>query len=283
MSLKIKVRDYVDYVVFLNDWFVAKKEQSAAFSFRLFADAAQFKSKSHMAEIIKGKKQLSRKSILNVAHAMKLNDIDIEYFSHLVHFQTAKSVTEKNIYWSKICEMQLPSLAKRKTFREYSFLSNWYNIPIREILTVVDFNNDFRFLGKQVWPPISQKQAKEAVELLVELDMVEKSGPLYIQKSFDILVDPVVKKLAYHNYQKEIIGLGADAIDDLTDLRRYTQTISYGSNPILNNKINVLIDSFVGDLYQLVQQYPDVDEVKQLNLQVFSLSKQNLTGKKKER
>lgn len=281
MKQKIKVRDYIDYVEFLKDWYVEKKDCTLSFSYRVFADSAQFKSKSHLAEVVKGRKHLSRKSIGSVCTAMKLNKIESEYFSHLVHFKTAKETPEKNIFWEKICHLQLPSLAKRKSFREYSFLRNWYNLPIREIISVVDFKEDYRYLGCLLWPPISQKQAKDAVSLLLELGMVEEQGRLYIQRSFDIHIDPFLKKLAYHSFQKEVIQLGVVALDALTEKRRYTQTISYGSNAELNEKVHALIDSFVNDLYVLVQQHPEVDEVKQLNIQNFSTTHDALAERSK--
>ncbi|MGL1886629.1 MAG: TIGR02147 family protein [Reichenbachiella sp.] len=281
MGQSVKVRDYVDYVAYLKDWYSDKKMSTPSFSYRVFADAAQFKSKSHLAEVVKGYKPLSKKSIETVADAMKLSALDTEYFSLLVHFSTAEQTPEKNLYWEKICALQLPSLAKRKSFRNYSFLRNWYNLPIREILSVVDFKEDYRYLGQLVWPPVSAKQAKDAVDLLLELDLVEKHGTKYAQKSFEILIDPILKKLAYHSFQKEVIQLGALALDELTEKMRYTQTISFGSNDLLNKKVHGLIDAFVSDLYTLVQQHPDVTEVQQLNVQCFSMSKNALASRNK--
>ncbi|MGL1934248.1 MAG: TIGR02147 family protein [Fibrobacterales bacterium] len=279
MADSINIKEYVDYTEFLNDWFDHKKQDSNAFSYRIISEKAGFKSKSHLAEIVKGKKALARTAILNVSHALGLNDVEAEYFGTLVNYKTAKNTDEKNIHWTRILELQRPRINDRKKYAEYRLFECWYTLPVREIISVVNFKEDYRFLGKLVNPPITPKQAKESVEVLVELGLSEKKEIFYEQKQFDILVDPFIQKLAFRNYQKEILTLGVQSIDDLIDGRRNTQTICFGSNPSLNNRINKIIEQSIEDIYSAVQQFPEVDEVKQLNIQYFSLSKPNLTNR----
>ncbi len=277
MPEKPNILGYIDYILYLTDWYTYQKSLKPSFSYRLFSQKAQFKSKSHLASVLSGTKHLSRKSIPNISEAVKLSKADAEYFSHLVYFKTSKTISEKNIYWSKIKEFQIPNLNKRKVFRQYELFKNWYTLPIREIICTATFSN-YKQLGKMVIPAISQKEAHESVTLLLELGLVEKKGTLYSQTSFDILVDPDLKRLATHNFQKQVIQLGAEALSTLPDSERNTQTITFGSNGDLNDEINRIINRCIEDIYTAAQKHTKITEVKQFNLQLFSMSKPYLTA-----
>lgn len=281
MTDKPNIHRYLDYVTLLNDWYTYKKTGNNSFSYRSFALRAHFKSKSYLSDILNGKRALSRKSIFNIANALQFTDSETEYFSYLVHFKHCKTATEKNIYWAHIKDCQTPNLGQRKSFREFELLEHWYNVVIREIICLVDYQDDYKYLGRLVIPTVTAKQAKESVALLLEMGLVKREGNIFEQTSFELLVDPELKRLATHNFQRDVIGQGIASLDQLKDEDRNTQVISFGSNAIVNKKVDALISKFVKDVYQLVQENPEVDEVKQLNLQFFSLSKKNLSNKQK--
>ncbi len=211
-----------------------------------------------------------------MVEGMNLTGDDAEYFSHLVCFKTSKTNAEKNIFWKKIKTFQIPNLNKKKIFKKYELIENWYTLPLREIICVTDFDNNFKKLGKMILPPISQKEAHDAVELLLDLGLVEKKDNRYIQSDFEILFDPDVKRFAAQNFQKQIITIGAEALSQLRSDSVHTQTVTFGSNPSLNGEIDRIIHTCIEEIYEAIQKYPTVQEVKQLNLQFFSLSKNNL-------
>ncbi|MGL1937324.1 MAG: TIGR02147 family protein [Fibrobacterales bacterium] len=277
---KLNIDEYVDYVSYLNDWYTHKKEHNPAFSYQNFSKACNFKSKSFIAEILKGKKQLSRRSITNFTEGLKLNKRETEYFTNLVFFRTAKTSSEQTLYWEKIKKHRLPGVNRKRTFREFELLENWYTLPVREIISVIDFKEDYKYLGKLVIPSITEKQAKTSVELLIELGLVKKEATLYVQKDFDIYIEPELKKLAGYSFQKSMIQLGAQFLDNRKVQSSDSQTITFGSNKVLNGKLRALMGKFIEDVYHTVLEHPEVEEVQQLNLQFFPLSKDNLTENK---
>ncbi len=278
----MNVLDHIDYVEYLNEWFVLKKSNNPSFSFQVFAESAGYKAKSHLAQVLSGKKQLSRKSIQRVATALALNSKEFEYFNLLVFFKTSKTAEEKSLYWSKIQKFVFTGVKTKALFKKFKFLEEWYIAPIREIIAVVDFENDYKYLGSLVIPKISAKEAKFSVDLLLELQMVIKEEGRYHQTDSSLFIQPELRTLAARNFQKSVIKLGYDALDAIQKENRNIQTITFGSNSQLNGELNLLVEKFIDDVYLTVNKHTVIEEVRQLNIQLFPMSKDHLATRKKE-
>lgn len=101
----ISVFDYTDYRMFLGDFYSEQKKLNPSFSYQALADRAGLKSKTYLHKVITGKKNLAKSSVLKVAKAIKLKYRETEYLNALVDFNNAKTIREKEYYFTKVKEL----------------------------------------------------------------------------------------------------------------------------------------------------------------------------------
>ncbi|MBN1600968.1 MAG: TIGR02147 family protein [Chitinispirillaceae bacterium] len=73
---------YHDYRQYLGDYYTEKKAKCPAFSYQNFSQKAGFSSKSFIFNVIKGKKALSRASVVKLSLAMGLSKTESAYFEN---------------------------------------------------------------------------------------------------------------------------------------------------------------------------------------------------------
>ena len=270
---KVNIFEYTDYIAFLRDWFALKKSTVKAFSFQYFSDRAGFKSRSFIQGVLKGQKALSRKAIFKVSQALELNKKESEYFEILVSFREAKDLDEKNYYWGKI-EKLSRSKYVNLTINQFKFFQHWYIVPIREIVTYFDFRDDYSFLGRQLTPRITAKEAHDAIKILLDLGLIEKSGKLYKQTDANLSTPEDLRSLAIQNFQIETIGLAANSIVKHNKEERDISTITLGTTKEGLREIKDLIKEFHENVVRAVDKHNKSERVYQLNLQIFPLTRE---------
>ncbi len=100
--------NYQDYRQFLGDFYEEKKSQTPSFSYQNFSQKAGFASKSFVYNVIKGKKTLSRTSVVKLSIAMKLSKTESAFFENLVYFNQATNFAERNFYFDKLNARERP-------------------------------------------------------------------------------------------------------------------------------------------------------------------------------
>jgi len=214
------VFNYFDYREYLDAFFRERKKANPGFSYRVFADKCGFKSKSYLKMVIDGTKNLSESSIQRLNRVLKLNDKALAYFADLVAFNQASSVKVRNVYFDRLTQYN-PRNAFRVLAREqYEFYSKWYHNTVRELVTMVDFGEDYELLGSMVKPPISAYRARQSVALLLRLGLIRKTKQGYEQADTIITTGndvPAIHGDAYSlavlNFHLQNLALAAESIE----------------------------------------------------------------------
>src|SRR5262245_13939422 len=124
--------EYGNFRDYLKDRYLFEKTKDKKFSFRYFARLSGFKSHSFLKLVMDGKANLSPKSVIKVAAALKLNKEETIFFGDLVLFNQASTSEEKHFFAKKI----LRSRSYRKIHpihvAQYNYYAQWYFIPVRE-------------------------------------------------------------------------------------------------------------------------------------------------------
>lgn len=212
--------DYDDYRKFLQDYFEEQKNLSAAFSHRYFAAKAGFKTSSYCLNVIRGRFKLTRKSAEKIAAALGLGNIQREYFFALVDFNQAEQIENKNKIWEQILQIRKTAEFTHLTNREQTYFSKWYNPIVRELAVCSDWNGDFRALARMVVPPITANEARDAVQNLLELDLLKKVGEHYEETS--LMVDASnVSPIALHQIRRDYIQHAMRAVESVPRDEQY--------------------------------------------------------------
>ena len=267
------VFDYSDYHAYLDDWMQSRKDSRTSFSYQEFANRSGLKSRSFLRLVCKGEKQLSPAAALKVSEAIRHSEREAEYFAALVDLNNAKTLAEKTVHLERLRKIHKPSRGTLLSVQQYDLFGKWFVIPIWELVTVVDFKGDWRALGKHLDPPVTAGEAKYAVELLVDLGLIEPRGNLYVQTEKSLHTRDELRSEAIKTYQIQTMQLAQDALARISPKSRHIGTLTLGLDDASWIEVQDRIRLFRQELADIAHKVQKVDRVYQCNLQAFPLTR----------
>jgi uncharacterized protein (TIGR02147 family) len=220
-----------------------------------------------------GEKDLSQAAALKLSQAMGHSAREEEYFVILVALNNCSDLEEKNLHLARLAKVARPARKTMLSVQQYDLFNKWFVIPLWELVTLVDFRGDWKFLSQQLDPPITEAEAKYAVELLRELGLIEPKGNLYAQKDPTLTTQEELRSQSVRNFQAATMELAQQALTRHPPIRRHISTLTLGVDETGYLKIVERIRSFREELVTIAQQHEAVDRVYQFNLQFFPLSR----------
>ena len=216
----LNIFNFMNYRDYLRAFYHDKKAENKGFSYRVMAENAGFRSKSFIKLVIDGKKNLAPESLMKLRILLKLNEKSFSYFTDLIAFNQARSMKERNENLKRLFSYRKRNPGRLVLQDQYEFYAQWYHNTIRELLPFCDFKEDYGILGKMVNPPISMREARESVRLLLKLKLIRKEGNSYVQASPIITSGDEVKSTAVQNFHVQNLALAAASIDNCQGPRR---------------------------------------------------------------
>lgn len=266
--------EYFDYRRFLQDYYTYKKNRNRYFSYRYFARAANIKSPVFFKEVAEGKKNLSRPMIEKFSTALQFGNREATYFKYLVLFNQAKTAKDKQEHYAILRSIEKTKSEKTLSSDQYDYFSNWYTLVIRELVTLYDFGDNFKLLAATVHPPIKPSEAKASVKLLLKLGLIKKRlDGFYEQTDTAITAKSGIASLAIRQCNKTMALHAAAAIEDFPKSDRTIFGITIGISQEMREIINAEIAAFKDRIVTLVSRDKTSDQVCQLNMQLFPVSR----------
>lgn len=273
------IYSYTDYKLFLKEFYDQEKKTNKFFSYQYWADHCKFKSKSYLYKVIRGDKALTVDGALRIGTFMKLKKREMNYFQAMVLFTNSKKNEEKKYFFEKLQELSKKSESSKIRQSQYEYFNCWYNAVIREIVTFTDWKGDYSILAKSVIPPISPKEAKKSVDLLLKLGFIKiNSDGNYVRENKSITTGSDVISIAVNKFQKENLVLASEAIDKFERGIRDISTVTMSISEEGMEKVSLEIAAFRKRLVSIAEKNEMPDRVYQVNIQSFPLS---LPGKDK--
>ena len=266
--------DYLDYRRYLEDWFAYKKAANPQYSHRVFARKARQKSPSLLHHVIAGRRNLTAQTVEDFATALGLRAGEAEFFRHLVDLDQAKDETSRNLAWTQIAATRRFREARRVEGDAVEYLSNWMHPAIRELVDRPDFQPDPDWISEHLRPRVPAAAARKALSTLKSLGMlVEQDDGTLIAAEASLTTPPEVTGLAYRNYHRGMLEQATQAVDRFAGPDRHLLAVTVGVPqdllPVLKEEAN----RFMMRMMHLCDSSDqDVDQVMQVNLQIFPLS-----------
>jgi uncharacterized protein (TIGR02147 family) len=269
----IDVFAYDDYRQLLGDYYVKKKELQPYFSYRAFSRRTGFRAPNHLQRVINGDRNLSSDAALRYSQAMHLDSEEQDYFCTLVEHSQASEDDDIRRLTEKLVAMKRYRGARRLDEAYAEYHAHWYIPAIFEMISCRGFVADPRWIAPRMRPPIAEEEAARALSVLRELRLVEESGGRLTP------VDPVLttgseaRRRAIAEYHRTMIESAKTSIDlvpsDERDISALTLCMSEGGLLRLKQRIQ----SFRKELLSLAAENQDGEQVVQLNMQLFPLTK----------
>jgi len=233
---------YTDYRAFLRDYYESKKNNSKAFSYRNFCRKAGLKSPSIYREVADGKRNLTAASINAFISGLGLSERDGRFFENLVLFNQSKNETVRKKYLTILRGLKYKKPQKQIPIHQFEYYEKWYNPVIRELVTALDWKNDYSLLAKSIQPQIKTSEARESVEMLLRLGFIQKTdGGTYKLTDPNITSGAEVNSLAVRQMNRHYAKLGLEAIDRFSpaerDITSVVLGISQSKLPLLKKEL----------------------------------------------
>ncbi len=271
-----KIFEYMDYRVFLKDYYNAKKEANPAFSLRVFSDKIGFKAKDFISRVMNGEKNLSTQSIPKVASGLRLGKHETEFFVALVEFNQAETTEDRDAAFGKMqAVLKIVRFAEKQHLlghAQYMIYSHPRHLFIRSLIGMFGFDGDYAALAKQVNPKITPDEAKQSVKLLEECQLIKKDEDgNYILTESAITTGDRTSKLALRGYHQNCLKMGADSIDRDPPGKRHISGLTLGISQEGYERIVERINAFRKEIALIAEEEVGSDKVFQMEFALFQV------------
>lgn len=265
---------YYNYRKYLQDYYEYRKSVHRHFSYRAFAQKAGYSSSGLYLDLVKGRKSLTPQLVPKFAKALGLQEREEQYFRLMVDFTHATVPASKQEIFDRMAKM-LPRSIKALAKNQKEYFSKWYYVAVREALGVMNISDNYQDLAYFLIPRISVPQAKQAILLLHQLELIEKVDGYWRSVSRTVSSGAEVDALMVHQFQKQMIDLSKEALDRFTREARNVSCTTMSVSPMGMERIIHKIDIFRKEITEIVRSDEGERLVAQFNIQFFPLSKEN--------
>lgn len=265
---------YIDYRIYLRDFYNEKKKSTRYFSYRYFTLKAGIKSPIFLKQIIEGKRNLTQQMIEKFITALNLNKKESLFFKNLVLFNQAKTAAEKQEHYSVILSMMDYVNENQLSADQYSYFDNWYISVIRELICLYNFKDNIELIARTVYPPVKPGEVKKAICLLLRLKLITKQKDgTYKQTNTAIVSNDAMVALARRSFNSEMLLLARNANETVSPEERNISGITMGISRACYEVLLAEMTAFKERIKVIVNQDDESSCVYQFNLQLFPLSK----------
>lgn len=268
------ITEYLNYRQFLKDFYQAKKKENASYSYRVFANKAEFGAPSHFKMVLDGTRNLTLKTIPKFQKALGLKKKqEAQFFELLVHYNQAPNPDEKIRYFNEIMELRRKKGLSLLEKHQFNLLSHWHYVAIYVLIDLHDFRDDYEWITKRLRKKVTHHQIDQAIESLKALSLIERDEfKGWRQTSGALTTDEDILHLSVRQYHKDMLALALDSLKEdpaaVKEFNGVTLPIRKDKLPILKDKIR----TFRKEINELASNMDELDQVYQLNIQLFPLT-----------
>lgn len=268
------VFQYIDYRLFLRDYYKEKKATTRHFSYRYFCGKAGTSSPVFLKLVIEGKSNISLEMTDKFARALGLNKQESRFFKHLVLFNQAKNADEKQDHYAILVTMSNNVSRHVLGSEQFEYLRKWHSVVIRELVCQRDYKDDFRALAASVVPRISKRDAEYSVRLLLRLGLiVRQDDGRYRQADRALATNREVAGPAIRAFNKTMIDLAKQSVDTIENTERNVSGMTVGVSRASYDVLCAEIEAFKDRITAIVHNSVEADRVYQLNMQLFPVGR----------
>lgn len=264
---------YTNYRVYLKDYYDYKKQSSAAFSLRYFAEKAGLSSHAHLKLVIDGKRNITKGTVTKLIIGLGLDSRRADYFENLVFFNQAGTDKEKQLFYEKLLKVSPHSRFRKLEDAQFRIFREWYHAAIREMVALKSFRGQPEWIARHLNGNLSSAQVAESLKLLVELGLLNRTANGYRQQNALLTTDDEVQNLLVKDYHTQMLALAGQALQELPGDQRDISALTFGVRkkdfPALKKHLQLMRK----ELLDFSVDAGEAEEVVQVNIQLFPLTR----------
>lgn len=260
----------MNYRKFLADELDRRIAKNPLYSLRAFARDLSI-SKTHLAEILRGKNQLSLELASKFIQKLNLERFDSEIFMDLVEVEIGGNDSIK-LRAQKRLEARFINL-KQLEPTEFFPISEWYFMPLMELLTLPLESHSAENLAQRLG--LTTETVEQALIVLLQNNFISQEGSRYTvtQNSTNPIPSPVIRQ-----YYHKTLDVAAKALEQQSSDNRDFSVITFTMSKRKMNLVKERIRQFRRELALEMANDHDKDAVYTLSLNLFesTLAKETL-------
>jgi uncharacterized protein (TIGR02147 family) len=270
----ISLFEYTDFRKYLTDYYEDRKKERSRFSYRQLSAQGGI-NPGNFAKMLKGERNLTLAAAIKLARALKLNKRERDYFQAMVLFCQAENHGEKKRCFEELMAFKESSV-RILDANQYRFYDKWYYTAVREALAFFPLtDSSFGALGKCIIPAISGKQVAQAVALLLDLKLAEKTEQgAYRRTDTLISTGNDIRSLTLNNFVINTMRLAEQAINQgLKDTNLSSVTFSVANRDF--EAIQEEVRKCRRRIMEIAKESNAPDRVYQFNMQLFPMTRRH--------
>lgn len=275
---KPNVYKYHDYKDFIKDCLKFIKIETGMTQKKV-AETSNV-SAALLTMILKGERSLSEDVIEKLSYIFKLTTSEKNFLKHLRVLADSNSLEER--------KSAVKSMAGFKNYKgnnddeviNYSYLSKWYNVAIREMCACNGFKNDPDWIYEKLQFKVSKKKIKESLNFLIEHDFLrlDHSGHLY-QTQKNLVCNQEIYKLGMTESHKQMFDLATQSIKIVPKSKRWLTGKALAISPKQFDLVVQILSEAFEKIENINNEISSNELVYQISIAAFPLTKDE--GEKK--
>ena len=267
----VDVLEYLDYREYLKDWFIDSKKVNSFTSYRYLGQKTGV-DPAWLVRVFQKEGHLNEEAIHTFIHLCYLDTRRAEYLRVLYHFSKTKAKESLSSLYCRL--MELREMDSRKLdIPEFSYFANWACTALRALIGISQDTADVSELGRLLNPPISQDEARNALEVLKQLNLVEpdgRGGWNITQKI--VTTGSEVKSVAVRDFHRRTLELAQASLDRHKSEERDISSVVFTVDEAELVEIKHRIEEFRRGILQFARHSESANRVYALTVSMFPLS-----------
>lgn len=269
----INIYEYTSYREYLRDFYNFQKTNFKGYTYKAFSEKAGLKSPNYLFLVIKGKRNVTIRNISNFIQGLGLVNSEAKYFENLVKIEQTLDFNEKVEYFEELYNINKRNTPWKLERDQYKILSKWYYYVVREMVLLSDFQRSPRWISEQLNYKISAEEAKDAIETLLELDLLKEEDGKLLQANPSIETSKGMLNLAIQNFHNLMINRSLEALKEQDVKERNFTALTVAVSKEKLRLVNEKINEFKKEINDFLTIDDNQEDVYQLNIQFFKFTK----------
>jgi uncharacterized protein (TIGR02147 family) len=263
---------YAEYRFFLRDLFACMKSRDRRFSHRMICAKCRARSSGWFADILAGRQRLKPMQLGGLAAAFKMDKRTQDFLAVLVDLERAEDPGSRAAAMERWLALKGPRHERVERDR-FAFFDHWYHLALREVLSFAPFDGDYAALGAALQPPISEREAREAVALLERLGLI-LPRPFHRLAELPVLVKtPDGEARHWRHILADLMRLAPRALEEYGKQERDFSALTLSLSPAGLGQAGEAIADLRRKLLMIAEKDRGQNRVYQALFQVFPLSR----------
>lgn len=248
----------------VKDAIIRIRNRNPAFSNNALARAAGVTS-GFISQFLNGKKDLSLKTAVSLARALKLSEAEEELLIRSLSHSKNSNGEKKALELARDFHI----LEKDQQF----YLSHWYHAAIADLTRCKGYKHDPVWLSKRL--KISKLEAEEALKRLERMEILIKKNGKWVLKNTFVQIPTKTSQSFIREFHKQMMEKAILHMQNETSQNAFDARSIRGRTMAINpkkiEKAKKIIQNFLDKMTEVLIE-GDLEEIYQLNVQLFPLT-----------